>query len=68
MKNPKLRIKKKVKITELRKFKQDINEIVKDALDDIRPYLIADVMTYLKKRGILYAKKDQKTHKKAKKR
>jgi len=68
MKHPKLRIRKKARLKELRKFKQDINEIVKDCLDDIRPYLVIDVMNYLKKRGILYAKKDQKTYKKAKKR
>jgi hypothetical protein len=67
MKHPKLRIKKKARLKELRKFKLDINEIVKDCLDDIRPYLIADVMSYLKKRGILYAKKQEK-NKKAKKR
>ena len=69
MKNPKLRIKKKVKITELRKFKQEVREIVHDCLLDIQNYIVEDIMRYLKKRGILYAEttKTDKTQKKKKK-
>jgi len=68
MKSPKLRIRKKVKITELRKFKQEVREIVHDCLLDIQNYIVDDVMRYLKKRGIIYAKKTTKKNKKKNKR
>jgi len=64
MKNTKLRIKKKVKLDSIRKLKNDVKEIVHDCLMDIEGYIVADTMTYLKKRGILYAKNTQKDKKK----
>ncbi len=64
MKHPKLRVKKKVKLREMRKFKQDIAEIVKDCLIDIRPYIVNDILTLLKKRGIIYATNSKKNKKK----
>jgi len=67
MKHPKLRIKKKARLKELRKFKLDIREIVHDCLLDIEGYIVDDIMVHLKKKGILYAKNTQKD-KKAKKR
>jgi len=69
MKHPKLKIRKKVRLTEIRKFKSEIREIVHDCLLDIEWYIVDDVMRYLKKRGILYAKttKTDKTSKKKKK-
>ena len=67
MKSPKLRIRKKVKITELRKFKQEVREIVHDCLLDIQNYIVEDIMRYLKKRGVLYAETKKKNTTKKKK-
>jgi len=70
MKHPKLkqlRLNRKMKVTEIRKFKRDLNELVEDCLVDIRWYIVDDIMKYLKRRGVLYAKV-QKKNKKAKKR
>ena len=69
MKHPKLKIQKKVRVTAIRRFKQEITEIVDDCLKDIRWYIVDDIMRYLRKRGILYAKttKKNKTKKKKKK-
>lgn len=61
MKHPKLRTrKKKVRLTNIRKTKKDITEIVDDCLQDIRWYIVRDIVNYLKKRGILNAKKNKK--------
>lgn len=68
MKSPKLRVKKKVKLSEIRKFKYDIGEVVQYCLSDIKPYIVNDILTLLKKRGIIYVKKNSKKNKKAKKR
>ena len=68
MKNPKLRINKKIRIKAIRKLKIDLNEIVEDALIDIKWYLVKDIMDYLKKKGIIYAKKTSKKNKKKNKR
>jgi len=67
MKHPKLRTRKKVRLTNIRKTKQDLTEIVDDCLRDIRWYIVDDVMRYLKKRGIINAKKNKKKNKKTKK-
>ena len=67
MKHPKLRIRKKLKITKIRKFKQALNNIVEDCLVDIRWYIIDDILRYLKKEGIIYAE-TSKTNKKKNKR
>ena len=65
MKPPKLRIKKKIKITKIRKFKTALNDIVEDCLTDIRWYIVDDIMNYLKKEGIVYhEKKASKKNKK----
>ena len=66
MKHPKLRIKKKARLKELRKFKLDIKEIVHDCLLDIEGYIVTDILNHLKKKGILYAKNTQKDKKKKK--
>jgi len=61
VKNPKLRIKKKVKVPQIRKFKQDIKETVHACLLDIEKYIVDDVISMLKKKGIIYyAKKNKK--------
>jgi len=64
MKHPELRRNRKIKIKDIKRTRQDLNELVKDCLDDIRPYLVRDLMTYLKRRGILYVKKNKKKNKK----
>lgn len=73
MKHPKLKqlkVNRKMKVKEIRKFKQEISEIVDWCLDDIRYYIVDDIMKYLKRRGILYVKKakNKKKNKKKKKR
>ena len=68
MKPPKLiKLNKKARIKEVKKFKQALNEIVKDCQDDIRPYLVKDIMMLLKKKGIIYAKNSKKNTKKGQK-
>ena len=67
MKHPKLKIKKKIKITNIRKFKNEVKETVHYCLMDIEPYLVNDVMFLLKKKGIIYAKTSKKNKKKTKK-
>ena len=60
MKTPKLKIKKKIRIKAIRKFKQNIKEIVHDCLLDIEWYICEDIFRYLKKQGILYAETPKK--------
>ena len=67
MKNPKLKqlkLNKKIRIKAIRRLKKELNEIVEDCLSDIQWYIVDDLMRYLKKRGIIYAKKSQKNKKK----
>ena len=67
MKHTKLRTKKKVRLTNVRRTKQEITEIVDDCLRDIRWYIVDDVMRYLRKRGVINAtKKNKKKNKKKK--
>ena len=68
MKNTKLRIKKKVRISGIKRLKQDIDGLVYDALMDIKWYLVKDITDYLKKKGIIYYAKNKKKNRKAKKR
>ncbi len=67
MKNPKLRINKKIRIKAIRKFKNTITEIVGDCLEDIKWYIVDDLMKHFKKQGIIYAKASKKNKKKNKK-
>ena len=60
MKHPRLRVKKKVRITSIRRLKQEISEAVEDCLVDIRPYIVKDILHMLKKRGIVYHAKNKK--------
>lgn len=64
MKHPELRRNKKVRLKDIKRTRYDINELVQACLDDIRPYLVKDIIVYLKKRGVLYAKKNKKKNKK----
>lgn len=64
MKSTKLRINKKTRLSGIRKLEGEINEIIKDALDDIRWYLKKDIVSYLKKKGIIVYAKTQKAYKK----
>lgn len=71
MKHPKLRqmqVRRKMKVKEVRKFKQEILEIIDWCLDDIKYYIRDDIMKYLKRRGILYVKKKKNKKKNKKKR
>ena len=71
MKHPQLKqlqLRRKMKVTEIRKFKQEITELVDWCLDDIKYYIVDDIMKYLKRRGILYVKKKKKPKKNNKKR
>jgi len=52
MKHPKLRTKRRIRLTNIRKTKQDLTEIVDACLRDIRWYIVNDAMRYLKKRGM----------------
>ena len=64
MKSTKLRINKKTRLSGIRKLEKEIDEIIKDALDDIRWYLKKDIVSYLKKKGVVvYAKKTSKKNK-----
>jgi len=64
MKSTKLRINKKTRLRGIRKLENEIDEIIKDALDDIRWYLKKDIISYLKKKGVVvYAKASQKNSK-----
>lgn len=67
MKNPKLKLKRKIKLKGIRKLKKDISEIVRDCLLDIERYIVDDVVLYLKKRGVIYEEKKKKNTKKKKK-
>jgi len=70
MKSPRLKqlkVNRKMKVKEIRKFKQEISEIVDWCLDDIRYYIVDDVMKYLKRRGILYVQKKKASKKNSKK-
>ena len=70
MKHPKLRqlrLNKKIRLKEVRKIERDIDEIIHDCLMDIKWYIKKDIMSYLKKKGIIYAKASKKNKKKKKK-
>lgn len=67
MKNPRLRVNKKGRVKAIRKFKREITEIVGDCLEDIKWYIVDDLMKYFKKQGIIYAKASKKNKKKNKK-
>jgi len=67
MKTSHLKVKKKVRLASIKRLKQNVKEIVHDALLDIEYYIVDDIMKHLKKEGIIYAK-DTKKNKKKKKR
>jgi len=67
MKHPQLRTKKRVRLTDIRKTKQEVKDIIHAGLIDIEWYLVDDIMRYFKKRGIFHAKKNKKENKKKKK-
>ena len=60
MKSIKFKINKKKKITQTKKFKQELNEILIDCFDDIRPYILKDILNLLKKKRIIYVPKRKK--------
>jgi len=66
MKHPVLKLKKKTKLKGIRKIKNEIREIVHDCLLDIEDYILNDIMSYLKKIGVIYAEKKTKNKKKNK--
>lgn len=72
MKHPKLKQlkrNKKIRLKEVRKIERDLDEILHDGFMDIKWYIKKDIMAYLKKKGIIYAKTSKKnTAKKKKKR
>ena len=70
MKIPSLKIKKKVRIAGIKRLKNNIKELIHQGLLDIEPYIVIDVMKYLKKEGIIYVvpKKSKKNRKKIKRR
>jgi len=68
MKNPKLRIRKKIKISGIKRLKNLIKEDIHYGLLDIEPYIVADIMRRLKKEGIIYVSKTSKKNRKKKKR
>ena len=63
-----LKIKKKVRLSGIKRLKNLIRDDVHSCLKDIVPYLVTDILRRLKKEGILYAKKQKKNTKKSKKR
>lgn len=67
MKNPKLKIRKKVRVSSFRKLKLAIGEAVGDCLEDILPYIVKDVVYVLQKKGMIYVQKNKKKNKKKKK-
>lgn len=68
MKTPYLKIKKKVKLSGIKRLKSLIREDVHACLKDIEPYIVNDFIRRLKKEGIIYVKKDSKKNKKKDKR
>ena len=69
MKHPKLKqlkINKKIRLKEVRKIERDIDELIHDSLMDIKWYIKKDIVAYLKKKGIIYAKAQKKNKKKKK--
>ena len=60
MKNTNLKIKKKVRISQIRKLKQEVKSVVHDGLLDIEKYIVDDIMIMLKKKGIIYYEKNKK--------
>ena len=69
MKSPRLkqlRLNKKIRLRDVRKMERDIDDLIHDGLMDIKWYIKKDIMAYLKKRGIVYAKKQKKNKKKKK--
>ena len=70
MKYPKLKqykLNKKIRLKEVRKIERDVDELIHDCLMDIKWYIKKDIMAYLKKKGIIYAKASKKNKKKKKK-
>ncbi len=67
MKNPKLKLRRKAQLRDVRKIKKELTDIVDDCLKDIRWYIVDDLISYLKKKGIVYAQKDKKKNSKKKK-
>ena len=67
MKHPKLRTKKKIRLDNIRRTKQDLAEILDDGWRDIRHYMVKDIIRYLKKRGMFYVQKKDTKKNKAKK-
>lgn len=71
MKHPRLKslkVKKRVRLTSIRRLKQEIGEDVEDNFLDIKSYLVNDIINTLKRRGIVYYAKNKKKNKKKKKR
>jgi len=71
MKHPRLKslkVKKRIRLTSIRRLKQEIGEDVEDNFLDIKSYLVNDIIKTLKRRGIVYYAKNKKKNKKKKKR
>lgn len=69
MKHPKLKLKvrKKVRISGIKRLRNLIREDVHYSLLDIEPYIVNDIMRRLKKEGIIYVKKNKKKNSSKKK-
>ena len=67
MKTSLLKLRPKAKITGVKKLRLDIREVVHDCLLDIENYIVNDLLNLLKKKGIVYEKKQKKNTTKAKK-
>ncbi len=70
MKHPRLKslkVKKRVRLTSIRRLKHEIGEDVEDNFLDIKSYLVNDIIKTLKRRGIVYYAKNKKKNKKKKK-
>ena len=68
MKSTQLRINKKNRLRGIRKIKIEIKDVVHDCLLDIENYIVEDIMSILKKKGVIvYAKAQKKNKKKTKK-
>jgi hypothetical protein len=64
MKNPKLKLKKKIRTIGVKRLKSLVRAEVHACLLDIEWYIVDDIMKLLKKEGIIYVKKDKKKNKK----
>ena len=62
MKHPKFKIKirKRVRISGIKRLKTLIREDVHFCLRDIEPYIVNDIIQRLKKEGIIYVQKNKK--------